>query len=399
MCTRGTTTIETMSLEIHHSSLRGMKAASEDRISICECEFGVLIAIFDGHYTDELSSYSAEVLPQQLCDRISRNISSSDAADLSTVIEEALVKGIEDFDTSLLDDVLKHFPQGADTDWDDPLWDDPAEVFEIIGYSKDDPVFVAARRTIVGATALVGFIDKQKRNLWVASLGDSEAGLLRAVLGRVVDGHLRCEVLNDLHNVDNPDEVAHLQAEHPNERPVVYDGRTLGRLAITRALGDFQMKVGLRLATRVLSYAYPSYLGTNNIEDWQRRGHLHPPYISSTPTVHRRTLLPGDLLVFASDGLRMALEAVPTEDARTQSMIALAGPELSDAAPVLTRLRDHLGHDLIPPGGDDSNIANRLVRNALFGVDAGKMVAELALTSDDSTRYRDDISVVALRVM
>ena len=132
--------------------------------------------IRSGHYTDELSSYSAEVLPQQLCDRISRSISSGDAIDLSAVVEEALVKGIEDFDASLLDDVLKHFPQGVDTDWDDPLWDDPAEVFEIIGYSGDDPVFVAARRTIVGATVLVGFIDKQKRNLWVASLGDSEAG-------------------------------------------------------------------------------------------------------------------------------------------------------------------------------------------------------------------------------
>ena len=141
------------------------------------------LMIRSGHYTDELSSYSAEVLPQQLCDRISRNISSGDAADLSTVVEEALVKGIEDFDASLLDDVLKHFPQGADTDWDDPLWDDPAEVFEIFGFSREDPVFVAARRTIVGATALVGFIDREKKNLWVASLGDSEAGRSRPSLG------------------------------------------------------------------------------------------------------------------------------------------------------------------------------------------------------------------------
>ena len=159
------------------------------------------------------------------------------------------------------------------------------------------------------------------------------------------------------------------------------------------------MKVGLRLATRVLSYAYPSYLGTNNIEDWQRRGHLHPPYISSTPSIRRRTLLPSDLLVFASDGLRLALEAVPAEDARTQSMIALAGPELSNAAPVLMRLGTHLGHDFIDPSGDGPNIADRLIKNALFGADAGKMAAELALTSGDMTRYRDDISVVALRVV
>ncbi|KAI5888299.1 protein serine/threonine phosphatase 2C [Schizophyllum commune H4-8] len=387
MCTRGIITIEAMGLEIHQSSLRGLKAASEDRISICESEFGVLIAIFDGHYTDELSSYAANVLPQQLCDRISRNISSGGGADISTAVEEALVKGIEDFDASLLDNVLKHFPQGADTDWDDPLWDDPAEVFDIFGYSREDPVFVAARRTIVGSTALVGFIDREKKNLWVASLGDSEA-----VLGRVVDDHLQCEVLNDLHNVDNPVEVARLQAEHLNEPPVVYNGRTMGKLAITRALGDFHLKVGLRLSTRVLSYAYPSYLGTNIIEDWQRRWNFHPPYISSTPTVHRHALLPGDVLLFASDGLRMSLEAVPIEDARTQAMVALAVTGNPSLKPVLTRLRDQLGHDFIPIS-QSTNSADFVIRNALFGADLNKMAAELALTGT-SERYRDDISVV-----
>ena len=130
-----------------------------------------------------MSDYAAKVLPQQLCERITRNVSSTNAADISAAVEQALIKGIEDFDASLLHDFLKHFPQGADTNWDDPLWDDPAEVFEIFGFSREDPVFVAARRTIVGATALVGFIDREKKNLWVASLGDSEAGKSRPSLG------------------------------------------------------------------------------------------------------------------------------------------------------------------------------------------------------------------------
>ncbi|KAI5888300.1 protein serine/threonine phosphatase 2C [Schizophyllum commune H4-8] len=391
LCTSGIDAIDEVGLEVHHSSLRGLKAVSEDRIAIHSCALGVLIAIFDGHYTDELSDYAAKVLPQQLCERISRNVSSTNAVDISAAVEEALIKGIEDFDASLLHDFLKHFPQGADTNWDDPLWDDSSEVFEIIGYTRDDPIFMAGRRTIVGSTALVCFVDKDKKNLWVASLGDSEA-----VIGRVVDGQVQCEILNDFHNCDNPAEVSRLQAEHPGEPSVVYNRRNLGYLAVTRALGDFPMKVGLRLTTKILTYAYPSYLGTNNIEDWQNRGHLHPPYISSTPTVVRRALAPGDVLIMSSDGLRLALEKLESEESKTRAMVALATDSGLDTASAKL-LFDKLGHDMMAPAASD-NVADRVIRNALFGMDREKMADALVTTHADPAYYRDDISVAVVRI-
>ena len=48
LCTSGIDAIDGVGLEVHHSSLRGLKAVSEDRIAIQSCAVGVLIAIFDG---------------------------------------------------------------------------------------------------------------------------------------------------------------------------------------------------------------------------------------------------------------------------------------------------------------------------------------------------------------
>lgn len=48
---RGVTAIDRMDLQIHHASLVGLKAANEDRITVQECDLGVLIAIFDGAWT------------------------------------------------------------------------------------------------------------------------------------------------------------------------------------------------------------------------------------------------------------------------------------------------------------------------------------------------------------
>ncbi|KAL1744581.1 phosphatase 2C-like domain-containing protein [Schizophyllum fasciatum] len=391
MSIRGIATVADMGLEIHHSSLRGLKAVSEDRIAIEECKLGVLIAIFDGHYADDLSDYAGKVLPRQLCDRISRDVSLSDTTDMSSSVEKALIAGIEEFDASLLNDVLKHFPQGADTDWNDPFWDDSGEVYEVIGYSKEDPVFCAARRTIVGATALVAFIDRAKRNVWVASLGDSEA-----VLGRTIGDDLQVLFHSDLHSTNNPSEAARLQAEHPDEPPVIYDGRVLGRLPLTRALGDFQLKVSLALSTRVLEWAYPSYLGDNEIEDWTRDGHTHPPYLSSTPTVRQHALLPGDVLVLSSDGLRLALEDLGGEDGKTRAMFAFAHGGVLGAA-ASAPYAELLGHPLTEPTAGE-NVADRVIRNALFGADEAKMRDAFASTHADPDYYRDDISVVVVRL-
>ena len=58
------------------------------------------------------------------------------------------------------------------------------------------------------------------------------------VLGRSEDGHVNYIPLNDLQNARNPREVARVNAEHPGEPPIFYDGRTMRQLALTRGTRD-----------------------------------------------------------------------------------------------------------------------------------------------------------------
>ncbi|KAJ7440674.1 hypothetical protein B0H11DRAFT_2252817 [Mycena galericulata] len=72
--------------------------------------------------------------------------------------------------------------------------------------------------------------------------------------------------------------------EHPGKEKIVQNDRVLGLLAVTRALSDRQLKVQSRfLADRILSYFYPSPILPVAFQDWDRHGHLTPPYLLSSP--------------------------------------------------------------------------------------------------------------------
>ncbi|KAJ7173733.1 phosphatase 2C-like domain-containing protein [Mycena filopes] len=268
----------------------------------------------------------------------------------------------EDFDRSLLLKVTELFPPGED--WSDEHWADPDNVHEVIGYGREDQQFRDGRPAVVGTTVLIGIVDKGKKNVWIASLGDSDA-----VCERMQNGTMTPIFLSDRHNGSNPAEVERLLAEHPGEVDVVPHGAVVGVLRVTRALGDHQLKVQSRLlAKRILGYFYPSIVPPAQFEVWDRNRNLTPPYLSSTPIVARYDLLPGDMLVFASDGLRDALWPLPA-GARWDVIIALL---------------DNKDHDKLthPP--------EVLIKNVLFGTDATKMANQLVNAA------LDDISVVVV---
>jgi pyruvate dehydrogenase phosphatase len=150
-------------------------------------------------------------------------------------------------------------------------------------------------------------------------------------------------------------------------------------LTATQALGDHQMKVSSRLlAYRIMKYFYPSPIPGIAFEDWERNGHQTPPYLSSSPSVHRFDLQPTDMLIFASDGLRDSMNLIPAAD-RWDIIMSLANGEE----------HDQLGHARICAGYGE-NTAELLIKNVLFGNDALKMAKELA------DLERDDISVVVV---
>jgi len=112
------------------------------------------------------------------------------------------------------------------------------------------------RLCMYGTTALVALVDPDHVNLWVANLGDCQAGRLLTetiTLTCPADfGILRCpctvlispdnegikdwqiDFLTNAHNGDNNFEVERIRAEHPGEDGCILNQRVLGALAPTR---------------------------------------------------------------------------------------------------------------------------------------------------------------------
>ncbi|KAE9392774.1 protein serine/threonine phosphatase 2C [Gymnopus androsaceus JB14] len=369
------------------ASFSETKPVIEDKTVFFESSLGLIVALFDGHHSDELSEYASQTLPAFLCDRIEKTLTEQGCS-LDEAVVASFVKGIEDYDRSLLQRVVDEFPQKDQTDWSDPFWQDEREVFEVLGYNKSDPKFQMARYAVVGTTALIAFIDKAKENIWVASLGDSDAYLGQKSSDGSTWNAIR---LSDSHNGDNPREVERMQAEHPGEPPVIKYGRTLGSLAVTRALGNHQLKAPLHLAINVLTWIYPSPFGCKELPSM---GYISPPYISATPTVQYHSLKPGDIVVLSSDGLAYELRKF-NEDDKSVLMVSLAGA--TNTTPI-SLPQDHklwsekLGHGFIAPQADD-NPAERLIRNVCFGTNVEQMT-EVVFPLEQW----DDISVLVLQL-
>ncbi|KAK7048540.1 PPM-type phosphatase domain-containing protein [Favolaschia claudopus] len=336
----------------------------EDRTIILPFEHGTMIAIFDGHHSNELAEFASQHLPQMVANCF-------DLTDQN--LDESIVEIFRTFDQSLVEPIYALFP--PDEDWTGPEWEDPGNVHEVIGYGQDDPQFKQGRLAIVGTTVLIGIIDKKKESLWVVSLGDSYA-----VCGRMENERMVPIVISDNHNGHNDKEIKRIHDEHPGEENIVRYDRVLGYLAVTRALGNHQLKVQSQpLARRIMPYFYPSPVCTDTFEACDHNGHHTPPYMSSTPTIHRYDLLPGDVLVFASDGLADSMYYHVAREDRWDVIMSLVSGEDDE----------RLGWKAIRPEGP-TNIAELLIKNTLFGVNAEKMAEELADPG------RDDVSVVVV---
>ncbi len=126
-----------------------------------------------------------------------------------------------------------------------------------------------------------------------------------------------------------------------------------------------------------MQWVYPALLSYREVDEWAAKGHVSPPYMSRTPEIRHTDIMDGDLLIFASDGLR---DALPLE-LEVDNWDIMLGLLNGSADP-------RLGHQCV----HSSNIADGLVQNVLFGSDDEKMVEVI-----NGPAYRDDISVVVIK--
>lgn len=90
-----------------------------------------------------------------------------------TTVSNLLVKTIADFDKSILQDFLDLFPGGTNA----IHTISSAEISTIINDLESGGAnHIKVLRSLQGSTALVSLVDPKEENLWVASLGDCQAG-------------------------------------------------------------------------------------------------------------------------------------------------------------------------------------------------------------------------------
>jgi pyruvate dehydrogenase phosphatase len=133
------------------------------------------------------------------------------------------------------------------------------------------------------------------------------------------------------------------------------------------------------MATRLLPHFPPARLEPEELLEWGLDSWT-PPYISSTPAIRHHEVLPGDMFLFASDGLQDGLR-VPDAH-KFDIILSLANGEHD------VGVERALSHACVAAREDD-NVAQRVIENVLFGTDAKKRAREL-----DKRTYRDDISLV-----
>ena len=162
-----------------------------------------------------------------------------DPAEVSRILSDAATS----FDHAIAGDILRVFPGGIQA-----LADMPQSTIQAIINRNTDPLFLKkARLCMYGTTALFALVDPDHQNLWVANVGDCQAGRfpLFFVLARILtsplvlvtpNGPLRwkSELLTANHNCDNDAEISRVISEHPGEPECILDRRVLGALAPTR---------------------------------------------------------------------------------------------------------------------------------------------------------------------
>ena len=208
--------------------------------------------VFTGHLGDVTVEHVAQHLPIIVRDFLREADPSVHLGTyLPQAISELFTKAMLAFDDAIAHDVLDLF--GGSIEKLEEYTD--AEIRDVINDQHlGGTNWRKVRLCMYGTTALVALVDPSHKDLWVANLGDCQAGkwlfcippchtlmflvLTFSFLVMVSPGRSAKEwivdILSTSHNGDNDAELERVQKEHPNEPECIVDRRVLGALAPTR---------------------------------------------------------------------------------------------------------------------------------------------------------------------
>ena len=194
-----------------------------------------------GHAGHETVDFACEQLPAIVRNNLVACLSHPDVDPVSD-IPNILRQSIASFDELIAADLLHLFPdpQALNRFSDSDL----RSIINDKGRNS-----AAIYRCMSGSTVLLSLLDPARSHLWVATLGDSQAGaspcrprlprpdINNTVLGyKVADGSLRTKLLSSFHNGYEKAEVNRIREEHPGESECILDDRVLGAIAVTRGM-------------------------------------------------------------------------------------------------------------------------------------------------------------------
>lgn len=141
-----------------------------DGLDLC-----IICFLFKGHAGEETVDYVKATLPNAVKEHLSSALlANADGGSLSsTTVSDILIKAITQVDDKITQDILDLFPGGLDSiaTLSEEQIDSIVNDFES-GGENNAKVMLGMR----GSTALVSLVDPSGDNLWVASLGDCQAG-------------------------------------------------------------------------------------------------------------------------------------------------------------------------------------------------------------------------------
>lgn len=356
-------------------------------------------AIFDGHAGPQTSGLLKKMLPGTVGEELAKT--------------RCLDRPYSPNDSHIINTIKKAF-----VSFDHELINSAREHVELRKGGRAQTISATAAAQ-AGSCALLALFDPVQSVLRVANTGDS-----RAVLGRWDEDSQKyaVEVMSTDQTGFNPDEVARLNEEHPDEQPVdPKTGRVLG-IAVSRAFGDARWKWPNEVTRRAHELFCGPAPRPNDVVKT-------PPYLTAEPEVTETKIERGahpDFLIMASDGL---WDQISSEDAvacvqmwleknkpsdfleklNENSITGLSDKILSEK-PTFSSISDLSGEDddcyydpeeccfrwKVSPKhfiNEDENCGIHLVKNALGGKRRDLFTGLMSVQPPLSRYVRDDISV------
>ncbi|TFK75295.1 protein serine/threonine phosphatase 2C [Pluteus cervinus] len=336
-----------------------------------------LCAVFDGHVTHATVDYVSSNLPDAIQSALKLALTRTAASPPGTHITPEEVATIlrdcvEKLDNSISSGLLGLLPRNTSVCQLRP--DDIKAIFPDNSDEEDEVSHGGAKtstsvlsRALGGSTVLLSLTDLSRRIMWIANLGDGYA-----VLGQKLNDGWSGSLICRPHNVKNTDEVNRMKAAHPQPEAPIQNGRVLGYLEPTRAIGDTWLKLPAAYSEHVFPHFKQHWVAPSLFIDHSQLI-LTPPYVLGTPEVFHVQIPDSPcFILLCSDGLNLdPIDEVDIHDLLNR-WTTTTGKALDRAAP--------------------PNMALALVRDAIGGDDNQEVSRNLTVEMDEP--WLDDITVI-----